>query len=80
MKRCPDPREQLRLGNEVAEEILIKFAQDFGRSWVSDNVEDIVDAARALLLDLEFLEYFADTIEMYVVILRIDDAICSPLL
>ena len=40
-----------------------------------DNAEDIVDVARALLLDLRFSEYIADTFQNCVVLLRIVDAV-----
>ena len=31
-----------------------KIAEDLARSWLLDNAENIVDVARALLLDLGF--------------------------
>ena len=63
VKRTPDPDEQVRLGSSVVSELMIRVSDGFGSKWIADHDDGIDDgiceAARVLLLGLDFEELVA---------------------
>ena len=62
VKRTPNPDEQIRLGESVVKEFMIKVNHDFGSKWFADHVDcfdGICEAACVLLLDFGFEDFVA---------------------